>query len=571
MARKKDRFLIKKESTKRVWRAAIYTRVSVDRNGEKKDSLETQRMVAQAYASRHPEIEVIGYYEDDGISGTKFDRDSFCRMMEDIKQGIIDTVIVKDLSRFGRNLDEVSQYIEKIFPFMQVRFISVNDNYDSNDPTCDDKMLGIMISNLANDMYAKDASKKASTAMKLRMDTGEYCGGNAPYGYRRVKNAAGKHITEIDPLTAPYAKEIFLRIANGDSYSLIARKFNEMLLSPPKIYAKTGEVFVESLEQYHMHWGASTIRRIAGNKHYLGNTYTHKTRTSLITDEKNTLIDESEWMVHENTHEPLITQGLFDKVQRIIYSRKRYCPSTGENDEYEENGRSENKYIGILKCGECGAGMSRQYSKKRKKGGYKNQYYFLCLNYMTVSREVYTCNRWREEVLDQLVYNAIKNQMNLAVDLIKQIKQFNTKYYEPYYKLFEKERAKLLQLLDKNETVRLNVYEKYATGEMTSEEYREEMKRIEEVKQQFTNRLDEIAGNVNKIDSLKTENFAWLQGFIKGCKFTQLTSEIVHSYIEEIHLFEDRRIEIVFKFQDEMLRLVKSLEEGEKICQTKSA
>ena len=187
MARTRNRQMKQAEafvqaSPQKIWKAGIYTRISVDINGEKRESLETQKLIALSYAESHPDIEVVKFYKDDGISGTKFDRDDFVRMLGDIKTKEINTVIVKDLSRFGRDLEEVSKYLEKIFPFMQVRFISVNDNYDSISPECDNQMLGIMISNLANDMYAKDASVKMTSAMKIKMESGEYCGGDAPYG-----------------------------------------------------------------------------------------------------------------------------------------------------------------------------------------------------------------------------------------------------------------------------------------------------------------------------------------------------------------------------------------------------
>lgn len=137
MARTKNRQMKQAEklsqpSTQKIWKAGIYTRISVDINGEKRESLETQKLIALSYAEAHPDIEVVKFYKDDGISGTKFDRDDFVRMLNDIKAKAINTVIVKDLSRFGRNLEEVSNYLEKIFPFMQVRFISVNDHYDSS-------------------------------------------------------------------------------------------------------------------------------------------------------------------------------------------------------------------------------------------------------------------------------------------------------------------------------------------------------------------------------------------------------------------------------------------------------
>ena len=141
MARTRNRQMKQAEtfvqaSPQKVWKAGIYTRISVDNNGEKRESLETQKLIALSYAESHPDIEVVKFYKDDGISGTKFDRDDFVRMLGDIKTKEINTVIVKDLSRFGRDLEEVSKYLEKIFPFMQVRFISVNDNYDSSAHRC---------------------------------------------------------------------------------------------------------------------------------------------------------------------------------------------------------------------------------------------------------------------------------------------------------------------------------------------------------------------------------------------------------------------------------------------------
>lgn len=144
MARTRNRQMKQAEafvqaSPQKIWKAGIYTRISVDINGEKRESLETQKLIALSYAESHPDIEVVKFYKDDGISGTKFDRDDFVRMLGDIKTKEINTVIVKDLSRFGRDLEEVSKYLEKIFPFMQVRFISVNDNYDSISPECDNE------------------------------------------------------------------------------------------------------------------------------------------------------------------------------------------------------------------------------------------------------------------------------------------------------------------------------------------------------------------------------------------------------------------------------------------------
>lgn len=576
MARTKNRHMKQAEtlvqlSPQKIWKAGIYTRISIDINGEKRESLETQKLIALSYAESHPDIEVVKFYKDDGMSGTNFERDDFMRMLNDIKTKEINTVIVKDLSRFGRNLEEVSNYLEKIFPFMQVRFIAVNDNYDSISPECDNQMLGIMISNLANDMYAKDASVKSSGAMKIRMESGEYCGGDAPYGYKRALDENGNSTTVPDKLTTPYVVKIFEKIANGQSYLGISREFNAMLLTPPRLYARTGKLFLDSLDEADTHWCSSTIKRIAENKHYLGNTYTHKTRTSLITREKNTILDKSEWNEHENTHEALVSRELFEKVQEIIKEKQKNAIPKKDLSKIETYGKQENKYIGIIFCGECGAKMARRYSRKERNGILYYDYFYICGNYATVSKEDYSCNRWKEKVIDELVYHAILKQLKVVCDLKIQLNRFNDEYYETYRRYLNKEHSKIVQLNKKNEANRLDLYEQYVSGTMDKDEYQRKIERISVVEKELYERQKEIEKSRKTTEKLCKKNFSWLSDFIKGTKLDYLTKEVVLAYIKKITLYEDKRIEIEFKFQDELQKLAEDLEEGVIRCQMISA
>lgn len=576
MARTKNRQMKQAEtlvqlSPQKIWKAGIYTRISIDINGEKRESLETQKLIALSYAESHPDIEVVKFYKDDGMSGTNFERDDFMRMLNDIKTKEINTVIVKDLSRFGRNLEEVSNYLEKIFPFMQVRFIAVNDNYDSISPECDNQMLGIMISNLANDMYAKDASVKSSGAMKIRMESGEYCGGDAPYGYKRALDENGNSTTVPDKLTAPYVVKIFEKIANGQSYLGISREFNAMLLTPPRLYARTGKLFLDSLDEADTHWCSSTIKRIVENKHYLGNTYTHKTRTSLITREKNTILDKSEWNEHENTHEALVSRELFEKVQEIIKEKQKNAIPKKDLSKIETYGKQENKYVGIIFCGECGAKMARRYSRKERNGILCYDYFYICGNYATVSKEDYSCNRWKEKVIDELVYHAILKQLKVVCDLKIQLNRFNDEYYETYRRYLSKEHSKIVQLNKKNEASRLDLYEQYVSGTMDKDEYQRKIERISVVEKELYERQKEIEKSRKTTEKLCKKNFSWLSDFIKGTKLDYLTKEVVLAYIRKITLYEDKRIEIEFKFQDELQKLAEDLEEGVIRCQMISA
>ncbi len=576
MARTRNRQMkqakaIVQASPQKIWKAGIYTRISVDINGEKRESLETQKLIALSYAESHPDIEVVKFYKDDGISGTKFDRDDFVRMLGDIKSKEINTVIVKDLSRFGRDLEEVSKYLEKIFPFMQVRFISVNDNYDSISPECDNQMLGIMISNLANDMYAKDASLKSSGTMKIRMESGEYCGGDAPYGYKRSTDEKGNPATVPDVLTAPYVVKIFEKLLAGQSYLGISREFNEMLLTPPRLYARTGKLFLNSLQEAETHWCASTIKRIAENRHYLGNTYTHKTRTSLLTSEKNTILDKSEWNLYENTHEALISEEVFEKVQKIIQVKQKNAVPKKDLSQIVTHGKQGNKYIGIIFCGECGAKMTRRYSRKEKNGILYYHYYYICGNYATVSKDSYSCNRWKEEVIDELVYHAILKQLKAICNIKIQLERFNDDYYDVYRRYLNKEHNKIVQMNKKNESKRFEFYEQYASGKMDADEYQRMMERVSVVEKELLARQKEIEKSSQMTEKLCKKNYLWLSEFTKGINTEYLTKESVSAYINKITLYEDKRIEIEFKLQDELLELAKKLEEGVVRCQMISA
>ena len=576
MARTRNRQMKQAEaivqaSPKKIWKAGIYTRISVDINGEKRESLETQKLIALSYAESHPDIEVVKFDKDDGISGTKFDRDDFVRMLGDIKSKEINTVIVKDLSRFGRDLEEVSKYLETILPFMQVRFISVNDNYDSISPECDNQMLGIMISNLANDMYAKDASLKSSGTMKIRMESGEYCGGDAPYGYKRSTDEKGNPTTVPDALTAPYVVKIFEKLLAGQSYLGISREYNEMLLTPPRLYARTGKLFLNCLQEAETHWCASTIKRIAENRHYLGNTYTHKTRTSLLTSEKNTILDKSEWNMHENTHAALISEEVFEKVQEIIQVKQKNAVPKKDLSQVVTHGKQDNKYIGIIFCGECGAKMTRRYSRKEKNGILYYHYYYICGNYATVSKDSYSCNRWKEEVIDELVYHAILKQLKAICNIKIQLERFNDDYYDVYRRYLNKEHNKIVQMNKKNESKRLEFYEQYVSGEIDADEYQRMIERVSVVEKELLARQKEIEKSSKMTEKLCKKNYLWLSEFTKGINTEYLTKESVSAYINKITLYEDKRIEIEFKLQDELLELAKKLEEGVVRCQMISA
>ena len=422
---------------------------------------------------------------------------------------------------------------------MQVRFISVNDNYDSISPECDNQMLGIMISNLANDMYAKDASVKMTSAMKIKMESGEYCGGDAPYGYKRARDEKGKSTTVPDPLTAPYVVEIFEKLAAGQSYLKISREFNTMLLASPR--------------------------------HYLGNTYSHKTRTSLLTKEKNVMLDKEEWIEHVNTHKAIVSAELFEKVQNVIKLKQEKALPKKDLSNMQTHGKQDNKYVGLIYCGDCGANMVRRYYYSEKNGVLYYNYYFICGNYAKISKEKYNCNRWKEEVIDELVYRALIMQLKTVCELKTQLKRFNDEYFETFQKYLNREQSKIVQLNKRNEARRFELYEQYVSGEIDTDAYNRMTERITVVEKDLVTRQKEIEKSRKITEKLCKKNFSWLAEFSKGKNLEFLTKDVVRSYIKKISLYEDKRIEIEFKFQDEIQALSEILEEGVIRCQMVSA
>lgn len=571
MARTKDRQFEKKQISSdneagRIWDAGFYGRISFDRNGEKLDSIEAQKLIAVNFAAEKKDIRIIKYYVDDGVTGTKFDRDSFSQLLDDVRTKTINCIIVKDLSRFGRNLGEVSNYIEKIFPFMGVRFIAVNDAYDSEDPNCDSMMLSVMIKNLVNDMYAKDASKKCSDTMKIRMQRGDYCGGDAPYGYKRAKNDNGYSITVPDKLTAPYVRKIYEKFTSGESYDKITKWLNDSKLNAPREYARTGELFRG--DECGKYWHLSTVKQILCNKHYLGHNYSKKTYTSLTCGVKNKLLPEEQWIETLNAHEAIIDESLFNRAQEIAQKKSQALSKKIDTASYMQVGKKESKYIGIIKCGLCGRKMLRRISKKTRKDTIYYRYYYLCLTFVSISAKMCRPNRWNEEILDELVMHAINRQFDIAEETLKKLDKFNRKYYKTYIQILDKEETKIISLLARCEQMKLDVYEKYVVGEFDTQNYKCESDRLDLVKQELEGRRKEIKEEIGTISSLEKKNYKWLDDLVSSRDKIYLTREVVESLISEIRLYDDKRLDIVFLFQDQIEELQKKLEKGESICKS---
>lgn len=306
----------------RHYRVGIYARLSADHDERKKESVEVQIAIAGKYVEEfnmeHTEekMDIMDCYTDLGKTGSNFEREGFLRLLQDIRLGRINCVIVKDLSRFGRNYMEAGNYIEKIFPFLGVRFIAAADGYDTGREGNENKQMAFEIKNLVNDIYAKDFSRKAKLHLKQRREEGSYVGGPPPYGYL-TENTGKRRRLIPDEKTADIVRFIYEKFIETESYTAVADELNRRKLNPPSLYKKTKEVYHVSGAGTYKGWDKSAVERILKSETYTGTLVQGKTGITSRNEKNRIHKPETEWVITENAHAPLVDRELYRKSVEI--------------------------------------------------------------------------------------------------------------------------------------------------------------------------------------------------------------------------------------------------------------
>lgn len=334
-----------------IYHTGIYLRLSVEDNGKKDaDSMENQKNLLMEYVSARPYLMLTDIYMDNGFTGTDFERPEFNRMLQDARDGRIHCIVVKDLSRLGRNYVEAGDYIEKVFPFLGIRFIAVNDHYDSDSLTSGDE-LGASLKNVVNDVYAKDISRKVGTAMKQKRLRGEYIGNYAPYGY--LKDPKAKNHLIIDQEIAPIVVEIFELRAKGDGINTIARILNERdIPSPGRLRYERGIITNNNKKGSGLLWSRHVLSDLLKNVVYIGNLAQGRSASCLYKGIPFHWTEESEWDLVENTHEAIISPELWKRVQEVTARKSREAKES--HGKYANLPKRENPYGSLLRCADCG-------------------------------------------------------------------------------------------------------------------------------------------------------------------------------------------------------------------------
>lgn len=374
-----------------IFNVAQYIRLSRE-DGDKaeSDSIGNQRKLIHSFLEGKEEFVLYDSYEDDGYTGTNFKRPGFLRMIHDIEEGNVNCVIVKDLSRFGRDYIDTGKYLERYFPEHDVRFISISDNIDSMKQAYD--ML-MPIKNIFNEQYARDISKKVHTAMHSKQKAGEFIGAFPSYGYK--KSVFDKNKLVVDEYAAEVVRRIFSLYIAGTGKIRIASILNEEGIACPSEYKRlNGENYRNSKQLASTtYWTYSTIHRILENQIYIGDMVQGKTVRRMRGRART--VDKEEWIIKEGTHEPIIDEMTWNKTQYLLGKRTR---------ELDLNS-NVSIFAGFLKCGDCGRAMTKKYAKSGTGGNNVNYY---CGSYVRSGRQFCSPHHIRHQVLEDIVLNDLK-------------------------------------------------------------------------------------------------------------------------------------------------------------------
>ncbi len=520
------------------WRPALYLRISrEDGDKEESDSIQNQRALLTEFALSQEDMAEPELYLDDGFTGTDFERPDFQRMVSDLKFRKIDCVIVKDLSRFGRNYVGVGEYLERVFPLLNVRFISVNDRVDSFlDPQSLNNLV-VPFKNIINDEYCRDISGKVRASLDLKRRQGKFIGSFASFGYRKDPEDHGRLL--IDEEAAGVVRDIFDWFIGGMSVLGIAKRLNEAGVPNPSAYKRLSGMNYRhpSSGKADGLWPDSSVRRILKNRIYTGTMVQGRNRVKSYKLHISEAVPEEEWIKVGETHEAIVSDEVFEKAQALFERDTRTAPEK----------RSVYLFSGFLRCADCGRAMNR----KKISHSYGEYNYYICSTFKKQAKGACTKHTIRSEKIEKAVLEALRLEISLAVEmdkLISDIKKSGTG--KRPVKRSEDELKRLRQERGKTEQMKLSLYPDWKNGDLTRDEYLKLKKQFEQKLSQLDKRIDTIKNHIDEIENGKGSANPFLTQFIKYRNLASLTREVVTELIEMIYVHEGGGITIKFRFSD---------------------
>ena len=508
----------------KVYKCASYERLSKEdlRKKDESSSIESQRMIIQSFC-KFNELEIIDDYVDDGYSGGNFDRPGFKRMIEDIESGKINCVITKDLSRLGRELYQTGTFVEDYFCDKKIRYIAINDGYDSNN----DYNEGLSLKLTYNDYALRDTSRKVKTSFRAKQSKGEYLGTIARYGY--VKDPEDNHHLIIDPIAAGYVKEMYLMALAGESTVSIANYLTSKNVPIPIVYKKEKRGAVITDNNGNGIWKHQTVKSILTSQMYIGNMVQCKKRKINYKLKQVVDMPKSEWIVVENTHEPIIEKEKFYAVQQIMKSKEKTRAKT-----------LDLLLRGLVVCKDCGKKMSTTVDNNNN-----HTRYLRCSSYATAPKQrICTPHIINYQKLEDAVLQEVTEicKQYLDKNKLKQIVDTENQEADKENKI-KKEKSVTAKAIDVLTSQIDKLYEDKLNGLLNNEDFKrlyDKKVNERELKQKYLQELENITFEKTTVDYEKV-----MSDFLKK---ENITSYMLTTLIEKIEVDNDKHVTIYYKF-----------------------
>lgn len=551
MARTKNRGFEEKTTTPQIvrWKLGEYIRLSkedINRGKDKDDSnsVTNQKALLDDYYQQHiNEFESVEPpYVDDGYTGTDTNRDSFQKLLSDIYAKKVNCVIVKDLSRLSRNYTDAGSLIENLFVQMNVRFISLAESIDSYLNPDSISNLIVPITNVINDNFCYQTSKKIRQVFDMKRRNGEFIGGFAAYGYR--KNPKDKNALIVDEEAAEIVKNIYEWFLDGMSKNAIVRNLNDHGILCPSEYKKSkGLNYQNPSGSERPLWGAKTVSDILKNRLYIGDMVQGRQRVKSYKIHTQEQVPENEWYIVENTHEPIIERPIFEKVQELLKRDTRTAPQK----------KKLYLFSGFLRCADCGKAMSRSQVK--------GTVYYFCRTYKDQSKTACTKHSIKHNRLEAAVLYAIQQQVYLAVHYANTLEYISTAplqksqsiRIEALIEAKEKERSKIMRY-------KQSIYQDWKDGEITHSDYRHMSEDYERQIAALGEVLKNLHAEREELQNGITAESPCLVVFKKFENIDKLTREVLVELVDHIKVHENGNISVKFKFADELRRIMEYIE-----------
>lgn len=532
-------------TTSNTYKVALYARISVDINSNPSESIENQIDMMKQYVLKNRQFSNYNIYVDRGYSGMNYDRPDFNRMMNDIRMGKVNCVIIKDLSRFGRDYLETGNYLEIVFPFLGVRFISINDDYDTEKEINGNKALAVAITNLVNDTYARNVSRNVGISRSIEINKGKFTGSNAPYGYK-VDNTNPLRKYIIDEGPANIVKEIFNMAAEGRALRDISKELQKRNLSIPGKYLENGHLYQQDGDEKKI-WNIGTLSNMLCNQAYIGNMVQGKSKTSLYDNEKRYPTIRDEWVVVKNTHEPIISKDIFEKVRKVF--NKKIDNSTFIKNEIVES--KPDKYKDILFCGNCGNKLHLLSTIKEGKREYRYQ----CHKGYELGKGN-SCNVYiREQDLDEKVFTCIKKKVVETFGNVCDATELVRARLNKDLCLSEEKIKSTKQQINKEIQRGSWLYSKYVEGCVHLESYINQKDATENYIQELKTRLSQHEEEYQNKATEIEKSLEWIKAIYK-VSLEVLNRETLLKLISRINLFPQKEIEIEWKLNNDIIQLI---------------